>query len=89
MASELVAIEENFRATLLPNPAAEVEEFPYPEPVEESSLQENLGEFPTLTDQGEEETFPERSHVEEANEAPLSPPQPISRRAARPRQSKA
>jgi hypothetical protein len=48
-ARELVALEE------VPLPT----EDPYePEIVEEASVQRNLGEFPTLRDQGDEEVFP-------------------------------
>lgn len=51
-ASMLIAIEENPRAgTLDPEVAAKPV-------VEESALMRNLGEFPTLTDQGEEATYP-------------------------------
>ena len=50
-ARELIAIEEVPPATLDPEEAAEPV-------VEEASIQGNLGEFPTLTDQGEEQTFP-------------------------------
>lgn len=46
-ARELIAIEEVPPATLDPEEAAEPV-------VEEASIQGNLGEFPTLTDQGEE-----------------------------------
>ena len=51
-ARELVGMEESKGAGLLPNPAARDE----PEPgltIEEASIQENLGEFPGLTDQGD------------------------------------
>lgn len=52
-ASMLIAIEENPGAgTLDPKEAAK----PL---VEEASLMRNLGEFPTLTDQGEEATYPD------------------------------
>ena len=51
-ASMLIAIEENPKAgTLDPEEAAKPV-------VEESALMRNLGEFPTLTDQGEETTYP-------------------------------
>jgi hypothetical protein len=59
MARELVAIEENYEATLQPAPAAG-EETSSGEPVEPIEAVENLGEFPTLTDQGEERTHPGR-----------------------------
>lgn len=52
-AKMLVSIEENPTAGQLdPEEAAEMR-------VEEASLMRNLGEFPTLTDQGEEVTYPE------------------------------
>ncbi|MDO9639929.1 MAG: hypothetical protein Q7J44_15430 [Pseudotabrizicola sp.] len=51
-ARELVAIEENDPPTLDPHEA----ERPV---IEEASIQGNLGEFPTLRDQGEEMTFPD------------------------------
>lgn len=52
-ARELIAIEENpDSGTLDPAEAAE----PI---VEEASLMRNLGEFPTLTDQGDEQTYPD------------------------------
>jgi hypothetical protein len=69
LARELLAIEESYQQTLLPNPASKYEQYPNHEPIEEASLQENLGEFPTLTDQGEESTFPELSHTVSANTA--------------------
>lgn len=50
-ARELIAIEEVPPPTLDPEEAAEPV-------VEEASIQGNLGEFPTLTDQGEEQVFP-------------------------------
>jgi hypothetical protein len=59
-ARELVAIEDNYRVALKP-----VDEFsrrlgPFGEPIEEIIAVENEGEFPTLTDQGEEQTYPTR-----------------------------
>ncbi|MFO1203850.1 MAG: hypothetical protein U1E58_14565 [Tabrizicola sp.] len=50
-ARELLAIEEVPPPTLDPVEAAEPV-------IEEASIQGNLGEFPTLTDQGEEQVFP-------------------------------
>jgi hypothetical protein len=50
-ARELLAIEE------VPVPTLDPEEEAEPV-VEEASIQGNLGEFPTLTDQGEEQTYP-------------------------------
>lgn len=51
-ARELVALEEVDPPTLDPKEAARPV-------VEEASIQENLGEFPTMRDQGDEETFPD------------------------------
>ena len=50
-ARELVALEEVDLPTLDPEEAAQPV-------IEEASIQGNLGEFPTLTDQGEEQTYP-------------------------------
>ena len=50
-ARELLAIEEVPPLTLDPEEAAQPV-------IEEASIQGNLGEFPTLTDQGEEQTYP-------------------------------
>ncbi len=61
MANELVAIEENYRDTLKPNPTEDYARFPQGEPIEPIEAVRNLGEFPTLTDQGEEIVFPDRS----------------------------
>jgi Protein of unknown function (DUF2934) len=54
-ARELVAIEDNHKATLKPAPDPER---PGREPVEPLAAVENAGEFPTLTDQGEERAAP-------------------------------
>jgi hypothetical protein len=51
-ARELVAMEEVDLATLDPKEAAQPV-------IEEASIQSNLGEFPTLRDQGDEMTFPD------------------------------
>ena len=58
-ARELVAIEENLDLTLkpIPDPGSIG---PYGEPVEPIEAVENMGETPTLTDQGEEQTYPKR-----------------------------
>jgi hypothetical protein len=58
-ARELVAIEENQKRTLKPVSAEATG--PQGEPVEPIEAAENAGEFPTLTDQGEEQTLPKRS----------------------------
>jgi hypothetical protein len=67
-ASELVAIEDNQRLTTRPAPASE-SLGPTGEPVEPIQAVENLGEFPTLTDQGEERTFPSRQAARPAANA--------------------
>jgi hypothetical protein len=50
MASELVAIEDNYASALKP---IATEMGPSGEPIEPIVSLENAGEFPTLTDQGE------------------------------------
>ena len=55
-ASELVAIEDNHQLATKPLPAPGADPSP-PEPIE---AVENAGEFRTLTDQGEEQTYPHR-----------------------------
>lgn len=72
MASELVAIEESQRDTLKPNPIYEYEHNPTREQIEPMLVVENAGEFPTLTDQGEEANYPSRDLVADADEPPLS-----------------
>ena len=52
MARDLVAIEEGYEQTLKP---VDEKLGPYGEPIEEAKVEENLGEFPTLTDQGEQQ----------------------------------
>lgn len=71
-ASELIAIEESQRSTLKPNPQHDYEANPTREPIEPIEAVENLGEFPTLTDEGEETSYPSRKHYREADEPPLS-----------------
>jgi hypothetical protein len=58
-ARELVAIEENLDLTLkpIPDPGSIG---PYGEPVEPIEAAENMGDTPTLVDQGEERTYPKR-----------------------------
>ena len=72
-ASELVAIEESYKDTLKPNPTEAYENSPTGEPVEPLEAVQNLGEFPTLVDQGEEAVFPDRGLAAEADEAPMKP----------------
>lgn len=52
-ARELVALNEVAPPTIDPDEAAEPV-------IEEATIQGNLGEFPTLTDQGDEQVFPAR-----------------------------
>ena len=58
MATELVAIEDNHLSTLKPVQADAVAQSPTSEPVKPLLAVKNAGEFPTLTDQGEEEAYP-------------------------------
>lgn len=53
LASELIAIEEAGQTALKPVAATG----PYGEPVEEAAPVANLGEFPTMVDEGEQ-TYP-------------------------------
>jgi hypothetical protein len=66
-ATELVAIEDNHRLTLEPvEPPTGLG--PTGEPIEPLEAVENTGEFPTMTDQGEQ-SFPQGDH-------PLTLPEP-------------
>jgi hypothetical protein len=60
MARELVAIEDNQLLATKPNPQRfDIRRDPRTgEPVEPLTAVENQGEFPTLTDQGEEQAYP-------------------------------
>ncbi|WP_309668157.1 hypothetical protein [Tabrizicola sp.] len=61
-ARELIAIEENpDSGTLDPEDTAKPV-------IEEASIMRNLGEFPTLTDQGEEMTFPDTAEPDFADD---------------------
>jgi hypothetical protein len=67
-ARELAAIEANGDVARIPvKDLPDPESEPYGEPVEPLEAIKNQGEFPTLTDQGEEQLFPEE---EEAPSAP-------------------
>lgn len=57
-ASELVAIEENQGLATTPVEHSMDNIGPSGEPIEPLEAVRNLGEFPTMTDQGEEEVFP-------------------------------
>ncbi len=79
-ARELAAIEENQHFALKPVEASG----PYGEPVEENIAMENLGEFPTLTYQGDEQTFPDRDPGDVAEAGRVEPQAvPPRTRAAR------
>jgi hypothetical protein len=69
-ARTLVAIEENPHFGTKPVEAPG----PYGEPVEEASVVENLGEFPTLTDEGEQHYPPEPE--EPGEDVPAETPEP-------------
>jgi hypothetical protein len=57
-ARELVAIEENQKLTLKPIAG---NYGPTGEPIEPIEAVENAGEFPSLTDQGEKQNYPQRT----------------------------
>jgi hypothetical protein len=59
MATELVAIEDNYALTLRPLDAS-TPSTATGEPIEPLEAVENACEFPTLTDQGEEITYPRK-----------------------------
>jgi Protein of unknown function (DUF2934) len=82
-ARELVAIEDNQKTTLKPAPDPER---PGREPVEPLASVENAGEFPTLTDQGEERAAPTRRAAAAKAKGPLKSevPKPASGRAKAP-----
>jgi hypothetical protein len=71
-ATELVAIEDNHRVTLQPVDEA-TELGPTGEPVEPIEAIENTGEFPTMTDQGEQQ-IPSREAAEETGRQSQSSP---------------
>lgn len=61
MARELVAIETSQRDATKENPATPSRDRTFHDrPVEPMEAVENQGEFPTLTDQGEEQGYPRR-----------------------------
>jgi hypothetical protein len=80
-ARELVATEQNQKQTTKPvtRDAKEGRE-----PVEPASTMKNLGEFPTLTDQGEGKVAPERS-AGASKAAPRPAPKAAPARKAPPR----
>jgi hypothetical protein len=66
-ARELVAIELNYKLAMQPV-GGEPKLGPYGEPIEPIEAVENTGEFPTLVDQGEEQTYPRRPSPKLAGE---------------------
>lgn len=60
MARTELAIAQDPGLATEPNPAAEREEVDHPEPVEPLEAVENQGSFPGLTDQDEEQQYPQR-----------------------------
>jgi hypothetical protein len=59
-ARELVAIEENYKTATIPVGQSALNLGPSGEPIEPILAAENVGELPTLTDQGEEQAVPKR-----------------------------
>jgi len=59
-ARELIAIEDNQHAATAPRPRRPQSHAPGGEPVEPLEAIENQGEFPGLTDQGEQSMAPKR-----------------------------
>jgi hypothetical protein len=76
-ASELVAIEENHKLATIPVRQSGAVG-PTGEPIEPISAVENAGEFPTLTDQGEEQTAPKRR-----NRTVTAAPRPATKKSPR------
>lgn len=80
-ATELVAIEDNQRLAMKPVPTPE-QLGPTGEPVEPLQAVENAGEFPTLTDQGEERTAPTRRASPANNTGARTGSAPTGKKAA-------
>lgn len=85
MASELVAIAENQKLATKPNPLRDDPDARggKGEPVEPLIAVENQGEFPTMTDQGEEQTAPRRRAQRAAPEPVAKAPAPNAGKAER------
>ncbi len=84
-ARELIGMEDNPGAGLLPNPQTHPDS-PRETGIEEAEIQENLGEFPDrFTDQGEVQQTPSAAHNPRKRKAPDAP----AKRAAKPRNRKA
>ena len=82
-ARELVAMEDSAGAGQLPNPQSTGEDPSREQPVEEAFIQENLGEFPELTDQGEVESAPRLKRTSRSAKPPEpKPPETAGRGAA-------
>ena len=82
-ASELVAIEENQKLATIPV-GKSANAGPTGEPVEPIEAAENMGDLPTLTDQGEEQPVPKRR----TRGAAAAPATKTSAAAKAPRKSK-
>lgn len=81
-AQELIGMEKSAGAGQLPNPMTVPGSDPNrPTIIEESAIQENLGEFPGQADQGEDQPFPTAAATHEAQDTGPSAPAP-KRRAA-------
>jgi hypothetical protein len=72
LARQLIAIEDGQDSTLQKTENTG----PYGEPLEESAIQDNLGEFPTETDQGEDETYPRADNAIEPEPEEPKPEEP-------------
>ena len=87
MARELVAIEENQHLATKPNPQrGDIRRDPTTgEPVEPLMVVTNQGEFPTLTDQGEEQSYPQpRRPAARREQRTAATPRHFQQGAARP-----
>lgn len=70
-ARELVGMEESAGSGQLPNPMTVLGNDPaHGAIVEESAIQENLGEFPGQADQGEEQPYPTAAATHETQDTP-------------------
>ena len=89
-AKELIGMEESAGSGQLPNPMT----VPGNDPsrttiVEESSIQENLGEFPGRTDQGDQQPYPTAAATHVPAEPPIATPAPAGTAKARGTESSA
>ncbi len=81
-ARELVAMEDSAGAGLLPNPQSAGADPSREQPVEEAFIQQNLGEFPELTDQGEADSAPKPKRSARAAQPPEPKPAVTAGKAA-------